>query len=190
MGFAPDIHNVELIRSLKDAFRDLKPVDPVYVSEGPVLENTFTDSDVDLFKFPSPKWHEYDGGRYLGTGDMVIMKHPEEGWINVGAYRTQLHDKDTLALNIAPGNHGAVIRQAYWARGKPCPVAVVFGCHPRIWIPSLLGFPWGMEEYTIAGALMGKPLQLIKGSYTGLPILADAEIAIEGDCPPPEVDSR
>lgn len=140
MGFAPDIHNVELIRSLKDAFRDLKPVDPVYVSEGPVLENTFTDSDVDLFKFPSPKWHEYDGGRYLGTGDMVIMKHPEEGWINVGAYRTQLHDKDTLALNIAPGNHGAVIRQAYWAGGKPCPG----GCSLRVPPPDMDTFAAGI----------------------------------------------
>ncbi len=190
MGFPADIRNVELIRSLKDAFRDLKPIDPVYVSDGPVTENVYRDGEVDLLKFPAPRWHEYDGGRYFGTGDMVVQKHPEEGWVNVGTYRTQLHDKETVALNIAPGNHGAVIRQAYWAKGKACPVAVVLGCHPRVWIPSLLGFPWGVEEYSLAGGLLGKPLELVRGEYTGLPVPADAEMVIEGDCPPPEVDAR
>ncbi|MDZ4245576.1 MAG: UbiD family decarboxylase, partial [Dehalococcoidia bacterium] len=55
---------------------------------------------------------------------------------------------------------------------------------------SFLGFPWGVSEYTISGALLGEPLQLIKGKYTGLPIPAHAEIVIEGDCPPPQVESR
>ena len=29
--------------------------------------------------FPVPRWHELDGGRYIGTDDLVITRDPEEG---------------------------------------------------------------------------------------------------------------
>ena len=66
----------------------------------------FTGDDVDLFKFPAPKWYELDGGRYLGTGDLVIIRDPEEDWVNVGTYRLQIYDKDTATIYFAPGKHG------------------------------------------------------------------------------------
>lgn len=189
-GFPLDTSNVELVRQTKDRFAQLKPVAPVIVSKGPVLENAYRDGEIDLFKFPAPRWHEHDGGRYLGTGNMVIMRDPTRGWVNASTYRMQLHDRDTLGLFISPGHQGAIIRESYWSQGKSCPVAVVFGAHPLVWIPSFMAFPWGTEEYTIAGGLLGEPLQLITGQYTGLPIPAHAEIAIEGDYSPPEVESR
>ncbi|MDP2720089.1 MAG: UbiD family decarboxylase [Dehalococcoidia bacterium] len=189
-GFPDDISKIELVRRLKTFFLELKPIPPVHVKSGPVMENIFRDEEVDLLKFPTPLWHELDGGRYLGTGDMVIMRDPEGKWVNTGTYRVQLHDRDTLGLYISPGHQGRLIREAYWAQGKPCPVAIVFGAHPLVWMPSFLAFPWGTEEFTIAGALLGEPLQLITGEYTGLPIPAYAEIAIEGEVLPPEVEMR
>src|SRR5678816_3412363 len=39
--------------------------DPLLVSSGAVFENT--QKQVDLLAFPSPLWHEMDGGRYIGT---------------------------------------------------------------------------------------------------------------------------
>ncbi|MDP2720026.1 MAG: UbiD family decarboxylase [Dehalococcoidia bacterium] len=190
MGYPADVHSIELVRLLKDTFKNLEPVEPVYVAKGPVQENILRDEQVDLLKFPSPKWHELDGGRYLGTGSMVVMKDPKDNWVNVGTYRTQLHDRDTLGLDIVRGNHGDLIRQAYWAMGKPCPVAVVFGAHPKVWIPAFMGLPWGVEEFRISGGLLGKPLELIKCEYTGLPVPAHSEIAVEGECLPPEVETR
>ncbi len=190
MGFSPDIGHVDLVRAIKNKFKDLKPIPPRVQASGPVMENVFREGDLDLLKFPAPKWHEYDGGRYLGTGDMVIMKDPKDGWINAATYRTQVHDRDTLGLNIAPGNQGDIIRQAYWAQDKPCPIAVVYGIHPRVWIPAFLAFPWGVEEMGVAGALLGEPLRVITGEYTGLPIPADSEIAIEGDYLPPSAGTR
>ncbi len=190
LGFPVDITDIDLVWRMKEKFKDLKPVPPAYVTKGPILENVIKDGDVDLLKFPTPKWHELDGGRYIGTADMVIMRDPKDNWVNVGTYRVQLHDRDTLGLYISPGKQGRLIREAYWAQGKPCPVAVVFGVHPLVWTPAVLAFPWGTEEFGIAGALLGKPLELVTGEYTGLPIPAYAEIAVEGECPPPEVDSR
>ncbi len=190
MGFPDGISNIELVRGIKDKFSCLKPIPPVMVSQGPALENVMEGDAVDLLKFPAPKWHELDGGRYLGTADMVIMKDPRGNWVNAGTYRVQLHDKNTLGLYISPGHHGRIIRETYWAHGNACPVAICFGEHPLVWMPAFLAFPWGYEEYPVVGALLGEPLQLLKGEYTGLPFPAHAEIVIEGEVPPPQVEAR
>lgn len=189
-GFQPALSTLELVRSVKEKFARLKPIAPKEVGDGPVLENVEEGGDVDMFKFPSPKWHQRDGGRYIGTGCMVIMKDSEGGWVNAGTYRLQLHDGHTLGSHISPGHQGNLIRENYWAKGKSCPVAVVFGIHPLVWIPSMLAFPWGTSELEIAGGLLGRPLEVIRGEFSGLPIPCDAEIAIEGECPPPDVESR
>lgn len=181
--------NIDLVRTIKEKFRELKPIPNVRINQGPLLENVAVSDQVDLFKFPAPKWHEHDGGRYLGTGCLVIMRDID-GWVNVGTYRVQLHEKNILGLFISPGHQGRIILERHWARGESCPVAVVFGSHPLLWIPSILGFPWGVEEYGITGGLAGYPVETIAGTRTGLPIPALAEIAIEGECPPENKESR
>jgi 4-hydroxy-3-polyprenylbenzoate decarboxylase len=189
-GFPSERPTLSLVRTIKEKFADLKPIPPEEVSSGPVLENVQEGEDVDLLCFPTPKWHELDGGRYLGTGCMVIMEDPVDHWVNFGTYRLQLHDHNTLGSHISPGHQGSLIRENYWAKGESCPVAVVFGIHPLVWIPSMMALPWKTSEYDIAGGLLGRPVKVIKGEYTGLPIPCDAEIVIEGECPPPEVESR
>src|SRR4051794_18885352 len=72
--------------------RDYRPVPPREVKTGPVLENVLHGDDIDLWKFPTPRWHEGDGGRYLGTGCVVIMRDPDNGEINLGTYRVMIHD--------------------------------------------------------------------------------------------------
>jgi 4-hydroxy-3-polyprenylbenzoate decarboxylase len=185
-----DISPIELVRLVKEKFKELKPIPPVEVTDGPVLQNIQENEAVDMSGFPAPKWHEHDGGRYIGTGDMVIMRDPDENWVNVGDYRVQLHDRDTLGLSIAPGHHGRLIREKYWARGQSCPVAIVLGAHPVVWLPAFSGLPWGISEYDWMGGLLGEPVPVITGEYTGLPIPADAELAIEGELLRPEVESR
>ncbi len=189
-GFPAEQPTLELVRAVKEKFARIKPVAPVEVADGPVLENIQDGDAVDLLKFPTPWWHEGDGGRYLGTACMIIMKDPVDNWVNVGTYRLQLHDRNTLGSHISPGHQGRLIRENYWRQGKSCPVAVVFGIHPLVWIPSTIASPWGTSELEIAGGLAGKPIKVVKGKLTGLPIPYNAEIAIEGECPPPEVESR
>src|SRR5258708_20154606 len=82
---------------------------PVTVKSGPVMENVSTGKDINLLKIPAPKWHEHDGGYYIGPGCMGIMKDPDSGWINYGAYRVQAHDRTTPALRMSKGNHGNLI---------------------------------------------------------------------------------
>ena len=57
-----------------------------------------------------PRWHELDGGRYIGTDDLVVTRDPDEGWVNVGTYRIMIHGRDDMGLHMSPGKHGRVHR--------------------------------------------------------------------------------
>ena len=74
--------------------------------------------DVDVTRFPAPKWHAHDGGRYIGTGSFNVTRDPDEGWINCGTYRVMIHDAKTAGFYISPGKHGRQMRDKYQARGE------------------------------------------------------------------------
>ncbi len=171
--------------------KDFRPVAPEEVSDGPVLENVLTGAEVDLYKFPTPKWHENDGGRYIGTGVCVIQKDPDTPFVNSGAYRVAVHDKSTCTIFIEHGKHGDVIRRKYWERGEKCPVLVSVGQEPvltALGSSSIYRTPQGVSEFEVAGHLHGSPYPVIRGGVTGLPMPATAEIVIEGFIPSPDGD--
>lgn len=151
-----------------------------YVNDGPVMENKAAAGSIDLNIFPAPRWHELDGGAYIGTGCVHIYRDPHTGWINLGAYRVQRQSKDTVGTFISPGHHGSIIRQRYWDKNEPCPVVIVFGSHPLFLVMGGLEVPTGVDELSWIGAVAGQRVPVIRGPITGLPIPADAEIAIEG----------
>jgi 4-hydroxy-3-polyprenylbenzoate decarboxylase len=187
LGMPLDIKPVQVVQAWRALLKDFQPVPPEVVETGPVLENFHTGEEIDLWEFPVPKWHELDGGRYIGTGDVVILRDPDTGWVNLGTYRVMVHDEKTAALYISPGKHGRLIREKYWKRGKPCPVAISCGHDPLLYLISGLEFPYGQNEYDIIGAIRKEPVRVIKGPTTGLPIPAAAEIVIEGEMHPGDV---
>ncbi len=170
-----------LFRFWRRTLSDFQAIESVVVDTGPVFENTLDGSDVDLEAFPVPIWHPQDGGRYIGTASMNILKDPDSPWVNVGTYRNQIFGRDELGIYISPGKHGRLIRDAYLARGEKIPVAVVVGADPLLFMASCAeGIPYGMSEYAWAGGVRGAPVEVVRGPVTGLPIPATAEIAIEG----------
>ncbi|MBM4297296.1 MAG: UbiD family decarboxylase [Deltaproteobacteria bacterium] len=157
---------------------------PEAVNKGPVLENCWRGDAVNLLDLPAPKWHEHDGGRYLGTGCIVITKDPDSGRVNYGAYRLMLQDKKTVTLHMSPAHHGAINIKKYHERGEAAPVAVSLGHHPLHLVVAGMGIPYGISEYNYVGAIMGRAVKVIHGEHTRLPFPATSEIAFEGDCPP------
>jgi 4-hydroxy-3-polyprenylbenzoate decarboxylase len=157
------------------------------VRSGPILENVETEGEVDLEKYPVPLWHELDGGRYIGTGVGVVTRDPDTGVANIGTYRVQLHDRQTVGFYISPGKHGRMHRDKYFERNQPCPVAMIFGLDPLSYILSASEIPYGICELDYMGAVRGEPVPVIEGEITGLPIPANAEIAIEGIANPQDV---
>src|SRR3989338_8279298 len=190
LGLPPDRSKLELVRLASRKIRSAQPIPPQEVVRAPVSENVITGDEVDLFKFPALRSHEGDGGRYLGTGDVVINAEPESGFINMGTYRMQLHDRNTLGLWMSPGQHGRMICTKYWERGKSCPIVATFGQDPLTFMAANSKLPWGQSELAYVGGLRGRPLEVIKGPVTGLPIPAHAEVAIEGEAPPPGEEAR
>ena len=184
LGITDKLDTMTLTDRVAEKLRAIDAQAPQYpvefVGDGPVMENRAAGEEVDLNIFPAPLWHEMDGGVYIGTGCLYIQRDPETGWTNVGAYRVQRHGKNAVGTFISPGHHGAIIRQKYWDKGEPCPVAIVFGSHPLFLLLAGLEVPAGVDELRWIGALAGQRVPVVRGPVTGLPIPADAEVAIEG----------
>jgi UbiD family decarboxylase len=178
---------LDLVRTMAEKLpaweKDMQDFPYQAVKTGPILENVISGRDVNLFKFPVPKWHEHDGGRYIGTGDAIITKDPDTGEVNLGTYRIMAHDERTTGLFISPGKHGRMHYEKYHSVGKPCPVAMSFGHHPLINRIASSEVPPGCE-YRLIGAIQGEPVRVIDEELTGLPIPADSEIVAVGWCYP------
>ncbi|MBL4644865.1 MAG: hypothetical protein COA52_08440 [Hyphomicrobiales bacterium] len=180
-GFDEPSHELDLVRAYRDRMvGDFKMIPPVEVETGPIMENVLEGDDVDLFRFPVPKVHELDGNRYIGTDDMIVMRDPESGYINLGTYRIAVHDKNTAGIWISPGKHGRFIREKYFAKGEPCPVLISCGQDPLLFLASHQEIQEGVSELDYAGGHRGKPFEIIRSKTHGLPIPANAEIVLEG----------
>ena len=191
LGVPEDLSGVAMVDAWRKQLKNLKPIPPVEVKDGPIKQNILTGKDVDLFKLPTPIWHEHDERRYLGTGCAVISKDPDEGWINLGTYRCSILDKDLITVGVNPGKHGTMMMEKHHSRGESFPLAIVCGMDPVLFVGA--GSPLldtGESEYDFAGAIHGKPVEVVRGHLTDLPIPAAAEIVLEGEIPPPSEMER
>jgi 4-hydroxy-3-polyprenylbenzoate decarboxylase len=186
MGLPPDADKWGIITAWRKYAREYPIVPRRVVKTGPVNENVQRGADVDVLKFPSPRWHQQDGGRYIGTGCLVIQKDLDSDWVNVGVYRVMVHDRNHLGLYVSPGKHGRIILEKYWKQGRPCPIAISVGHDPMLFLVGGLEIPFGVSEYDVAGGLRGRPSDVITSDVTGLPIPAAAEIVLEGEMHPGE----
>ncbi len=184
LGLDPVHDKQTVIHSIREKFKNLTLVPPAHVKDGPILENVLEGAAVDLYRFPSPKWHEHDGGRFIGTGCLCITKDPETGWVNFGAYRVMIHDETTAGACIHLGKHGQLMMEKYWKQGRSCPIAVCVGQDPLLFLLSGIEVPNGVSEYDYAGGLRGEPVSVIESDLTGIPIPSSAEIVLEGEIPP------
>jgi 4-hydroxy-3-polyprenylbenzoate decarboxylase len=180
LGIPPDVRNLDIVRAIRAKLQSLQLTPPRVVGSAPVLENVDRGPAVDLTKFPAPRWHDLDGGRYLGTACVVITRDPETGWVNLGTYRVMLHDARRLGVYISPGKDGRIQMDKAFRAGKPFEIAVSFGHDPLLFVAASAKIQWGVSEYEYAGALRDRAVDVIEGPVTGLPIPAHSEIAIEG----------
>ncbi len=187
LGMPRETGKMDLVRKWKALYSAPRLIPPAQVSGAPVEGNIMRGPAVDLSKFPAPRWHELDGGRFLGTGCLVIMRDPDSDLVNVGCYRVQYHDEKTAGIMITRGRHGDAIMRKYWARGEACPVVVTLGQDPLLLMMAGVQIPVGISEFDFAAGIYGQPVEVVTGELTGLPIPATAEIALEGHIPPDQV---
>ena len=177
---------VDIVKAYYERTREMKPIPPRVVKDGPILQNVLEGDACDVLRFPVPRHHEADTSRFIGTADCVITQDPDAGWFNLGAYRSQVYDGRTIGCQITEGKHGRIHRDKYFARGQPMKVVILCGQDPLLFMLAGIPVP-EISELDIAGGIRGEPIDVIRGPYTGFPIPADCEIAIEGETVPGQV---
>src|SRR5207245_2086888 len=187
LGFPVPAHPLDVVRDYRDRMKTHRPIPPRVVRDGPILENILSEETLDVFKFPAPFLHELDGGRYIGTDDIVIMRDPEENWVNCGTYRVMVHDAKRVGVWMSPGKHGRQIREKYFKQGNPCPVLVSCGHDPLLFLAGGDELCFVLSEYDYAGGHRGVPFEVIESELYHLPLPAHAEIVLEGEMVPGHV---
>ena len=168
--------------------REGKLIPPVEVKDGPCKEVVVEGSQIDLFQFPSPMLHEGDGGRYLGTWDLVVSREPTTNWVNWGTYRFMVYDSLHLTGFPRPTSHlGKVFQEHYIPKCRPMPIALVIGADPLSHLAAGATYRIGGDETSLAGGLRGKPVELVRCQTSDLFVPARAEIVIEGEVLPDRV---
>ncbi len=182
LGLDPQQRPVEMLKAWMVRRRSLAPQEPRLIEAGPFLDHSARGDAVDLTRYPVPTWHQHDGGPYIGSGSLVVMRDPDTGWINASIYRVQVHGPRQVTVQFDHlGRHGAIIAKKYWDAGRSCPVVVVNGDDPALFVAGFESLPEGVSEFAFAGAIRGAPVELVAGPVTGLPIPAYSEFVLEGE---------
>lgn len=131
----------------------------------------------------------FDNAPYTSASHWVTMD-PETGLHNLGNYRGMVKAPNRIGtlpamLGVGMRNH---IDQWRAAGHERLPAAIVIGAPPHVSYTAVTRIPNDMCEYDVAGAIAGKPLELVKCRSHDLMVPAEAEIVIEGWVPSNEVE--
>lgn len=189
LGLDPDAHVRDIYRAYEE--REARPLAPTVVASGPVHENVVTGGAVDLSAIPAPMLHEGDGGRYVGTWDLVVSRDPAADWTNWGTYRFMIHDERTLTGWPRSTSHlGKVLLESYVPRGHAMPIAIAIGADPLSHLAASATYMLGGDERFLAGGLRGEPVEVCRATASDLLVPARAEMVIEGQVLPDHVASE
>jgi UbiD family decarboxylase len=160
------------------------PFKPILVETGPVTENVTSSDAVNLPALPIPHWHEQDAGRYVGTWHINVTKDPETEQRNVGVYRMQLLGPRQATVSASPKSHLSRHVAKAEKMGQPLEMAVAIGVNECMVMAASAGYPYGWDEYELAGALQQRSIRLIPCQSLQLEIPAESEIVLEGAIQP------
>ena len=152
---------------------------PRPVSDGPVQENIIVGDKVDLpAMLPIPVVNEKDGGRYISSG-IIVAKDPEFGY-NLALHRLHIKGKRNAGIYMSELQHLHLYYKRAEERNEPLEIAVIIGCDPSLYLASVVTGAPKLDEYAVAGALRGEPVEVVKCETVDLMTPAHAEIVLEG----------
>ena len=150
----------ELKKKFNAALNSPLPCEIVSGGTYAVKERIYTGEDVDLTKLPVCTHHAKDSNPYL-TAALCIVRDPDTGIRNVAIHRHEVRDRKHLGALLLP-RHTNQIFEKLEAKGKDLEIALVIGVHPALLLASQATTPLGVDEFEIAGSLLGEPLQKVK----------------------------
>ena len=163
-----------------------KPIDPVETDAAPCKEIVITGADaldamggVDAFPHPVST-PGFDPAPFLTAG-CWISRDPEDKTYNSGVYRGMIKGSRRVGLQMdTPSQHIAIQLARAKKLGVKLEAAVVIGAAPAVALSSVQKVAYGVNELSIAGGLMGRPLEVVPCETVDLHVPATAELVIEG----------
>jgi UbiD family decarboxylase len=164
------IKKEELLFRIADALD--KPIDPkLTTGDAPCQE--VEEDEVDLEKIPILQHYPKDDGAYITAGLFFIKN--TDGSQNVAYHRSKRIGKDKLVARICERDTFKCMD----AKGGTSEIAICLGNTPSMLIAGSTSLK-GVDETKIAGALDGKPINLVKCKTVDINVPADCEIVLEG----------
>jgi 4-hydroxy-3-polyprenylbenzoate decarboxylase len=174
---------LDKLRKLGDVF-DLVKAGPKHVRSAPCQEVVESDHP-SLATLPIIQCWPRDAGRYI-TLPMVITRDPISGARNVGMYRLQVFDDQTLGMHWQIHKGSAEHQRLAEEAGKPMEVAIALGGDPCSIYAASAPLPPGIDEMVFAGWLRGSGVPMVTAKTVDVDVPAEAEIVLEGWVDPAE----
>jgi 4-hydroxy-3-polyprenylbenzoate decarboxylase/2,5-furandicarboxylate decarboxylase 1 len=154
-------------------------IPPVVVTDAPVHENVLTGDAIDTSKLPVAKYSPDDGGRYITAG-IVVSKDPETGIPDIGHYRFEVVDKQTMTFLALPNHRfGRNLAKARRLGHTTFPAALLIGVDPVMAYTCPIQVPDGTNDFEVVGGMRGAALELVRCKTIDVDVPARAEMVLE-----------
>jgi len=163
---------------------DVAKAGPKHVRSAPCQEVVETDHP-SLATLPIIQCWPGDAGRYI-TLPMVFTRDPASGARNVGMYRLQVFDNQTLGMHWQTHKGSAEHHRVAEETNRPMEVAIALGGDPCSIYSASAPLPPGVDEMVFAGWIRGSGVPMVHAKTVDLDVPAEAEIVLEGWVDPAE----
>ncbi len=172
------VSEAEMLQHVANRLKTRIPTERFQGSAPRCQEVIISGEDADLRQLPFPLWNSGDAGPYITAG-LVISRHPEFGW-NIAHHRGQIYGPREVGVCVAPEHHLRLATDEARGRKEPVEAAYIIGVRPSITIAASSDFGLGDYELDVAGALEGRPIEVVKCKTVDVYVPEDTEIVIEG----------
>jgi len=161
------------------SFKTAKRVPVEFVKDGPCQEVINMDFKDIKDIVPIPWNYEKDANYYITAG-IVVVEDIESGKLNSAICRMMYKEGRLLNVYFAPIQRNWLIFNQYKALKKDMPIAVIIGADPFVMFASEAGIQYEKNKFEYAGAMKGKPVEVVQCKTVNLYVPANAEYILEG----------
>jgi UbiD family decarboxylase len=182
-GAALGVESAGIERKWADAHGSHAAPNPVARKRAPVKEVVVRSPELGegVDRFPHLiSTPGFDPAPFITAG-VWVTRDPETGSYNLGIYRGMIKAPDRIGCATdVPTQHLAIQWEKARRLGRHLDAALFIGGPPGLLLAAASKVPYGVDEYGLAGALNGAPIDVVEAESFDCLVPAAAEIVIEG----------